>query len=72
MDAVARLPAGTSLLLHQEKSNPVDPNAVEVLSLHGALQLLCRLRWFLFEYCTFSCVASVTQCDTNAQHLLRR
>ena len=26
--------AGTPLLLHQEKTNPVDPNAVEVLSLH--------------------------------------
>ncbi len=32
----SHLPAGTKLLLHQEKTNPVDPNAVEVLSLHGA------------------------------------
>ena len=32
---LSHLPAGTPLLLHQEKTNPVDPNAVEVLSLHG-------------------------------------
>ena len=38
--------AGQPLLLHQEKTNPVDPNAVEVISLHGAAAFSLRCSLF--------------------------